>query len=363
MSLLDFIDDYLALVLLLAAMFILIRTTVHLSRRMVLNLTSIILYILLLSIVEYIEVYLGNQPTFSYWRKVLTAAKYIIPSVMLAQISITFLHLKKKYILIPAALNTVLCIISIFTGLVFDFREATNNFLRGPLGYLPFIICGGYFLFLFIYVFVRTNKQFEDILPILFIVFSGVLAFVMPLIQGEGFEKWFTTTISISVFVYYVFIVQQLTKKDAMTDLLNRQSYYADFEKPGDISALVLLDMNGLKRLNDSEGHEAGDTALKTLGTCFKQAAGFGQRVYRIGGDEFAIICRNCNEEAVKALVSDIYKRVEKTKYRCSIGYCMNEQGISAKDLYIKADESMYKAKQEFYKNHSELDRRKNRRF
>jgi diguanylate cyclase (GGDEF)-like protein len=328
---------------------------------MVMNLTTIILYILLLSVVEYIEVYLGNQSTFSYWRKIMTAIKYIIPSLMLAQIIVTFLRLKNIFVFIPALANTALCIISIFTGIVFTFREETNNFLRGPLGYLPFIVCGGYFLCLFIYVLIRTNRQFEDILPILFILFSGVLTFVMPLIQGENFEKWFTTTITISVFVYYVFIVQQLTKKDAMTELLNRQSYYADIEKPGDISSLILLDMNGLKRLNDSEGHEAGDTALKTLGECFRQAAGFGQRVYRIGGDEFAIICRNCNEEAVKNLISDIYGRVEKTKYRCSIGYCMYSQGMSTKDLYIKADECMYKAKQEFYKNHSELDRRKNR--
>lgn len=53
---------------------------------------------------------------------------------------------------------------------------------------------------------------------------------------------------------------------------------------------------------------------------------------------------------------------VAMTKYRCSIGFSMLEPGMSLDDLYKKADESMYRAKQEFYKSHSEMDRRKGAR-
>jgi len=205
----------------------------------------------------------------------------------------------------------------------------------------------------------NVEKHLDDILPLGFIFISGLLSILFPTLIGESFEKWFTTCMAISLFVYYVFLVQQLTKRDPMTKLLNRQSYYADFEKDIDIAALICLDMNGLKVLNDSKGHEAGDLALKTLGSCFRKAANHRQRVYRIGGDEFAIICKHCTEDDVKELISNIYALVEETDYRCSIGYCMFENGMTIEDLYRKADESMYMAKQEFYESHSDMDRRK----
>ena len=195
----------------------------------------------------------------------------------------------------------------------------------------------------------------------MFIVGSSLISIIIPIVSWGSFENWFTTSIAVSVFVYYVFIVQQLTKKDVMTGLLNRQSYYADLEKTGDISAFISLDMNGLKKLNDTEGHLAGDVALTTLADCFTKAAGFGQRIYRVGGDEFMIVCRRCSEDAVKELISKINANVSQTIYQCSIGYCMYEPGMSLDELYNKADDNMYKQKQEFYKRHSEMDRRKNR--
>ena len=362
MSVLGFIDSYLALILILVAMTILIHTTVHLSKGMTRNLMILIVYLFVLSVVDYVEVYLGNLPVYFVWRSILTCVKYIIPAMMLARIIVTFSDAKKIYVFSPAIVNACICLISIFTGWVYYFTPETNTFNRGPLGYLPFIVCGGYITYVAVYTFLSVGKQMDDILPLGFIVASGVVSVIMPPIIGESFEKWFTTTMAISVFVYYVFLVQQLTKRDSMTRLLNRQSYYADLEKGGDITALICLDMNGLKKLNDTQGHEAGDIALKTLGDCFRKAVNYRQRVYRIGGDEFAIICRHCDEEAVKILISNIGDKVSETKYRCSIGYSMLEPGMSYEDLYKKADESMYLAKQEFYKSHTEMDRRKNRR-
>ncbi|MBP5533852.1 MAG: GGDEF domain-containing protein [Lachnospiraceae bacterium] len=362
MSVIGFIDSYLALILILVAMTILIHTTVHLSKDMIRNLMILIIYLFVLSVVDYIEVYLGNLQFYSVWRSILTCVKYIVPALMLAQILVTFSGVKNIYAYLPAGINGAICLISVFTGWVFFFSKDTNTFNRGPLGYLPFIVCGGYIIYVAVYTFITVGNQMDDVLPLGFIVLSGLVSVIMPPMIGESFEKWFTTTMAISVFAYYVFLVQQLTKRDSMTSLLNRQSYYADLDKGGDITALISLDMNGLKKLNDTQGHEAGDIALKTLGDCFRKAVNYRQRVYRIGGDEFAIICRHCDEEAVKILIANINDKVGETKYRCSIGFSMLEPGMSLDDLYKKADESMYRAKQEFYKSHTEMDRRKNRR-
>ena len=89
------------------------------------------------------------------------------------------------------------------------------------------------------------------------------------------------------MFIYYVFSILQVTKKDPLTGLLNRQAYYSDISsEPEEITALVSIDMNGLKTINDNEGHEAGDKAIATVAECFIRAAKRKQTVYRIGGDE-----------------------------------------------------------------------------
>ena len=362
MSFFGFLDDYLALLMILIAMGILIHTTVHLSKRMIRNLMMLNVYLLVLSVVDYVETYLGNQIVYFEWRTILTSVKYIIPSLMLAVIIVIFSDIRSGLVYLPAIINGCISVISIFTGWVFFFDKTNNTFHRGPLGMLPFIVCIGYIAYIAIHTFFNVGRQLDDILPLAYIIISGLISVVLPPFVGESFEKWFTTTMAISTFVYYVFLVQQLTKRDPMTRLLNRQSYYADLAKTGDITAIISIDMNGLKNLNDTKGHEAGDVALKTLGDCFRKAVNYRQRVYRIGGDEFVIICRHCDEESVTYLISNINDKVGETSYHCSIGYSMLEPGMSLEELYKKADDSMYKAKQEFYKSHSEMDRRKNRR-
>ena len=65
---------------------------------------------------------------------------------------------------------------------------------------------------------------------------------------------------------------------------------------------IVSIDMNGLKEINDKEGHAAGDKALETIAICFLSATTTKETVYRIGGDEFVILCRRVSEDEVKQL-------------------------------------------------------------
>ncbi|MCR4961476.1 MAG: diguanylate cyclase [Lachnospiraceae bacterium] len=66
--------------------------------------------------------------------------------------------------------------------------------------------------------------------------------------------------------IYYLSLYVLTAKEDTLTHLLNRQCYYADSEKEKDmITAVVSVDMNDLKKINDTHGHDAGDKALKTV--------------------------------------------------------------------------------------------------
>ena len=153
------------------------------------------------------------------------------------------------------------------------------------------------------------------------------------------------------IFTYYEFSILQLTKKDSLTGLLNRQAYFADITHNADsISALVTIDMNGLKVLNDSKGHAAGDEALVTLAICFNRSLRRRQSGYRIGGDEFIIVCRRNTEDEVVQLVERIRKYVFETPYTCSIGYSYNGDGKKAiVEMLNESDEMMYVEKEKYY--------------
>ena len=121
---------------------------------------------------------------------------------------------------------------------------------------------------------------------------------------------------------------------------------------PEEITALVSIDMNGLKTINDTEGHEAGDKAISTVADCFFRAAKRRQTVYRIGGDEFVIVCRKVPEEEVIELTKRIHQLVDETSYSCSVGYGFSGDGKKPiDDLLRESDESMYFEKQQYYES------------
>ena len=257
--------------------------------------------------------------------------------------------MQKLYLYIPALLNTALCFISIPTGIVFYFTE-DNHFQRGRLGYLTYFICALYLAYQIINFLKNKTYQREDKHLLLFMSVTSVLCLVMPLFMDSMTAHWFNVTIAIDVLLYYVFLLQQFTKRDPLTKLLNRQTYYADAEKMWtQITAVVTMDMDGLKTLNDSEGHTAGDKALRALADCFREASRNSQRIYRIGGDEYVILCVGSSEAEVQALVGRIKQEMSKTPYTCSVGYAMKQNDNTIDDMYNRADSMLYEEKKQFY--------------
>jgi diguanylate cyclase (GGDEF)-like protein len=80
------------------------------------------------------------------------------------------------------------------------------------------------------------------------------------------------------------------------------------------------------------------------------QATTSKDSVYRLGGDEFLIVCKHVSEEEVKKLVENIRSKVSETKYSCAIGYSFCSEEIKNIDeIMKKSDEMMYKDKLEYY--------------
>jgi len=331
----------------------------HLERRMIRRMFIVIAMLFTYSISCYAEAYLGNQVEYTIVRAILTALNYSLITFLLLNV-IMIVYPEQRYVLmIPAIINAIICFASIPTKIVFHF-SSDNCFHRGPLGYLTYVIDGLYLAYFIFILFWRSRVQKEDYSVLFFLAVSSVVCLVMPLFMYISAEHWTNVTIAIDVTIYYVYLLQQFTKRDPLTNLLNRQSYYADAQKyAGEITAFVAIDMDGLKEINDTYGHVAGDAALKALADCFWNAANRHQRVYRIGGDEYVILCGGSSEEDVKQLIARIKAEVAKTAYTCSVGYAMKTKGSTIDMLYQLADANLYEEKKLFYEKKGRRGRKR----
>ena len=112
----------------------------------------------------------------------------------------------------------------------------------------------------------------------------------------------------------------KISMTDEMTRLFNRRAYDEDLInlRKNDLESdfvLFSIDINGLKRANDSNGHAAGDELIKAAANCLSKIVGNKGKVYRIGGDEFMIIINLDNPEELKAAIKQ--KRSPFRKRRC----------------------------------------------
>lgn len=152
--------------------------------------------------------------------------------------------------------------------------------------------------------------------------------------------------------------LRQLALYDPLTGLANRAFFHEQLQQaaaqrhePQRETALLFIDLNDFKSVNDRYGHDIGDSVLKALGTRIQRVIRAGDAAARLGGDEFAVLLTTGVEpvEAVKAaerLLSAIGEPVEldrgQLSLTASIGIAL---GSNADDLLKEADAAMYRAK------------------
>ncbi|MBQ8967803.1 GGDEF domain-containing protein [Ruminococcus sp.] len=140
---------------------------------------------------------------------------------------------------------------------------------------------------------------------------------------------------------------------DRVDDLLSHR-----VQQPN-VMGVAFADLNGLKKINDSLGHKAGDAILKKAAELLKQA--FGKyEIYRAGGDEFVILCPDITEEDFMGKVANLRSLADSTPdVRFAIGAVYCEEDYDITSAMHTADERMYADKQAYYRTHPEIDRRK----
>ena len=141
---------------------------------------------------------------------------------------------------------------------------------------------------------------------------------------------------------------------DALTGLLNRGAFDEIRGGIGDEdAALILIDLDFFKHLNDNYGHETGDKALKRLAKALKNAFRSEDYVCRVGGDEFAVIMVNADESIKELIASKIGRIAGSVKeerngvpgFTLSVGISFTSDAEDGDQLFNNADKALYKVK------------------
>ncbi|NBJ14849.1 MAG: GGDEF domain-containing protein [Dehalobacter sp. 4CP] len=167
--------------------------------------------------------------------------------------------------------------------------------------------------------------------------------------------------LSMTVILYYVIVaIHKKSATDYLTKLGNKRSFshtvealFRDAQHSNRAFALLMIDVNRFKQINDTFGHPAGDAVLKHIAGALAAAMESPRGCFRYGGDEFAILLANASPFAVELSRAAIHEEIEALTidelhgYRVSvsIGMAMWEKGKTLQDLIDEADQDLYEQK------------------
>lgn len=154
--------------------------------------------------------------------------------------------------------------------------------------------------------------------------------------------------------------LQRLSYSDQLTGIGNRHAMkeYVRHLQFGESIGVVFCDVTGLKKVNDNEGHKAGDKLLCRAADSLQRVFE-GNGVFRIGGDEMVAFCPRITEESLKQKVEELRQEMTEHAFLMAVGVVWRKEGVQNTDkLLDEAEKKMYEEKNAYYRN-SGIDRRK----
>ena len=156
--------------------------------------------------------------------------------------------------------------------------------------------------------------------------------------------------------------LKQLADHDALTDLYNRRRFEEELVEYGDhasryneCGAVLLLDLDRFKYVNDTHGHKAGDEVIRAVGSALRDSVRKSDVVARLGGDEFAVLLKNAGRAEAERVAATMLETVRerhlpieghKVTMTTSIGVALfSSDDPQVEDLLVNADLAMYAAK------------------
>lgn len=154
---------------------------------------------------------------------------------------------------------------------------------------------------------------------------------------------------------------ETLADADPLVPLRNRRSFFRELDRmiayadrQAHDLALLMLDLDGLKPINDRGGHAAGDAAIRQVAETLIECTRASDLVGRLGGDEFGVVLIDMGRAGAEQVRARIQHEVANRSVALpdgplglsvSCGICVLEPGLSVEEALVRADEDMYRHK------------------
>lgn len=304
--------------------------------------------IVALRIILSTSLFLGGPFLSLYWflllRKMLTPSAKNIKAY-------------KYFIILPQLFNVAIVLLTPFTKWVF-YIDDNAVYQRGDF-FLLSTFFTYYYLVLTVIMILRNKKSIvkEDFILLLIATCIPVLGGV---IQAAFYGVLFIwPSIAFGLILLYLFIQQRIIHHDFLTGAWTRESFYQYVDQKSaigdkELCGGIYIDLDNLKIINDTYGHQSGDLALKKVVEVTKKVLGHGSIVARLGGDEFIGMVPNCSLPVLKEKVFGIKEhliafnqtKVYPFEILVAAGYDVFTQEYEHFEAFINhIDELMYKDK------------------
>ncbi|MGW8394363.1 GGDEF domain-containing protein [Pseudoduganella sp. HUAS MS19] len=209
----------------------------------------------------------------------------------------------------------------------------------------------------------HAPEVFRQTVWIFYWVFAAIIVFIA-FFGYQLFSHWQDSTDGLLNEMQRMNVdLERLATTDALTGLLNRRAAdrHLDAEwhrarRSGHASALVLLDIDHFKQVNDKYGHPGGDAALRVLASCIRSVMREVDVGARYGGEEFLVVLPETGREGAFVFAERLRERVagceinhDNRLFRCqvSVGIAISDKHEASYEQWVRrADEALYRAKQ-----------------
>ena len=261
--------------------------------------------------------------------------------------------------LIPFFLNIALSILSVFLPIYFTI-DSNNIYVRDGL-YLLSIVLQYFYIIVPIFIVISKRNRINDnkFFPL---IFFPVPPMIGGLIQAFNYGLlliW--PMLSLSLVILYIFVQSRMITIDYLTGLMNKGAFETYIEnvnvvnKKGKYLSVTVIDLDGLKNINDNYGHLVGDDALSHFAENLMNSFDRNDYIARIGGDEFVVLKYVENKDEIQTALDNLNSSLEKiskgksfpTKISFSHGSAIYDDSIysSVKGLIEDVDRMMYESK------------------
>lgn len=283
-----------------------------------------------------------------------------------------------KPLLLLMCTHFILEVILLPFGLIF-YIDTEGNFQRGSLYFIYMIYCGLSFIYiLLVFALIGKHSGLHNIASLIFIVLVTIIGQAACIYNGNIFTGYISITMTAILLYNYIQIFirqqmlstinieQEIANHDSLTGVSSR-SLFEKVSRDMNIQikenvtnikfAICECDLNNLKYINDTYGHEFGDNYIrrccKVICDYFKHS-----QVFRLGGDEFGIVIKDDDFQNLNSIIFELHnfsiseaKKDSDFKERTSFasGYAIfdPEKDKTVSDVLRRADTEMYKNKKE----------------